>query len=73
MEFGTRTRDGEPSPIRSCEPVARYPFRVARNIARKQICERTYEYTEIYPYISVTQGEVLVDDFSSIDHAIKDA
>ena len=66
-----RTTDGEPNLNRSCEPVTKYPFRVARNIARNLEGKRADGDSEAYPHISVTQGEMLVDNFSSIDHAIE--
>ena len=31
----------------------------------------TDECLEGYPYISVTQGEMLVHNFSSVDHAVE--
>lgn len=65
------TRDGEPKPIWSCEPAVRYPFQAAQNIAGKYTVERVDEYTKARPYISVTQGEMLVDDFSSVDDTIE--
>ena len=65
------TTDEEPNLNWSCEPATRYPFRVARSIAGNLEGKRADGYLEAYPHISVTQGEMLVDNFSSIDHAIE--
>lgn len=66
-----RTTDGEPNLNRSCEPVTKYPFRVARNIAGNLEGKRVDGCLGGYLYISVTQGEMLVDNLSSVDHAIE--
>ena len=68
-----RTIDGEPKLIWSCEPAARYPFRVVRSIAGNQGVKRADEHAGGHPHISVTQGEMLVDNFSSVDHTIETA
>ena len=66
-----RITDGEPNLNWSCEPATRYPFRVARNIAGNLEGKRADGHLGGHPHISVTQGEMLVDNFSSVDHAIE--
>ena len=66
-----RTKDGEPKLMWFCALAVRYLFRVARNIANQYVVERGDQYTEMHPHISVTKGEVFIDDFPRVDRAIK--